>query len=224
MKKLVGLSLIAIIQISPALAVAAPTAELKLVGDIRPSACYSKFITGSPIDYGTLPASTLSATEPTKLPVRIAGFSVNCEAAVKFGIRVHDERSATTVTSLETVPGYGAAEKLGLGAADNGANIGAYSLEFLEGVVSIERLLSAKGSPLYSPDAGGTWVPYTAGGLKVDGGIYSIVEKGPATAPKSYFSMAVYYNVHAVIDKTDNLPITDEMKIDGLATFELIYL
>ena len=220
MKKLVGLSLIAIIQISPALAVAAPTAELKLVGKISPVACSPMFSTGSTIDYGTLPASTLSATEPTRLPVHTSQFAVFCGPAVKIVIRVQDERSATTVSSLETMPGYGSAEKLGLGVADNGANIGAYSLEYINLAVPQGQ----QGSPVYSPDAGVTWAPIAAGGLKVDGGLYAMAENASATTPHAYNSVTLTYKVHALIDKTANLPITDEIKIDGLATFEVIYL
>lgn len=201
----------------PVLASAATTADLKLIGTIVPAACAPNFTGGSTIDYGNIPAGTLNATAQTTLPEKTTKLTVTCDAPVKFAFSFVDDRSATVVTSLTTIPGALNEAKMGLGAADNGAKIGAYSLE-----ISNEAADTGTTRRLRSADAGATWVAF--GGQLIPTYLYGFGDSATAAAPSAHKSISVDVRVVAAVDKTSNLPITNQIKIDGLSTFEVKYL
>lgn len=216
-KKLMVMSLLASALTVPVLATAATTADLKLIGTIVPAACAPNFTGGSTIDYGNIPAGTLNATAQTMLPEKTTKLTVTCDAPVKFAFSFIDDRSATVVTSLTTISGAVNEAKMGLGAADNGAKIGAYSLE-----ISNEVADTGTTRRLRSSDAGTTWAAF--GGVMVPTYLYGFGDSATAAAPSAHKSVSVDVRVVAAVDKASNLPITNQIKIDGLSTFEVKYL
>lgn len=217
MKKFVTLGVVASALMVPMMASAATTADLKLIGTITPAACVPNFTGGATIDYGNIPASTLNATAQTLLPEKTTKLSVDCNAPVKFAFGLVDDRNATALTTLDTITGYPATAKFGLGAADNGAKIGAYSLQ-----ISNETADTGATRRLASADSGSTWAPF-GGGLTTTS-IVGFGNSATATVPSAHKSITVDLRVVAAVDKTANLPITNEIKIDGLSTFEVKYL
>lgn len=218
MKKIYALSFAASALLTPIFASAATTTELKLIGTIIPAACAPNFVGGSTIDYGNIPVGTLNVTEQTMLPEKHTSLSVTCDAPVKFALRASDERSATVVSTLATIDNYSASSKYGLGAAKNGAKIGAYSLK-------IDGETSGTGSTfrVVSSDGGNTWVRF-GGGLSASGISLIAFSDGTSNAPAAHKSVTMDVQVVAAIDKAENLPVTDEINIDGLATIEVVYL
>lgn len=212
----IKLSVIVCALLAPVLASAATTADLKLIGTITPAACVPNFTGGSTIDYGNIAATSLGATAQTTLPDKTTKLTVTCDAPVKFAFAVLDERSASAVTTLTTVPGSNP-QKFGLGTADDGSKIGAYSM-----IISNETAGSGVARRLESTDSGTTWTPFS--GIIREGSIIGFGNSATATAPGAHTSIAVDLMVGAAIDKSSNLPITNEIKIDGLATFEVKYL
>ena len=217
MKKFMTVSVIASTLMVPVLASAATTAELKLIGTITPAACVPNFTGGATIDYGNIPASTLNTTAQTMLPEKTTKLTVSCNAPVKFALAATDERSASAVTTLETIPNVEAASKFGLGAASNNAKIGAYSLQ-----ISNETADSGVTRRLRSLDSGATWVPF--GGAMRNDGIIGFGNSATATVPSAHTSIGVDVRVVAAVDKAENLPIASEIDIDGLTTIEVKYL
>lgn len=217
MKKFVTLGVIASALVLPVLASAATTADLKLIGTITPAACTPNFTGGTTIDYGNVPASTLSATAQTMLPEKTTKLSVTCTAPVKFALGLTDERSASAITTLNTIATYTADMKFGLGTASNGAKLGAYSLQ-----ISNEVPDSGATQRIYSTDGGSTWATFL-GGLST-ARLIGFSNSTTSTAPSAHTSMAMDVRVVAAIDKTSNLPITNEITIDGLSTIEVKYL
>ena len=213
MKKTMGYTLVASALMFPVMASAATTAELKLIGTITPVACEPVFTGGSTIDYGNILASSLSASEQTRLPDKATSLTVTCDAPVKFGFSLVDERSATAVPELNgtTSPMFG------LGAAANGASIGGYWLS-----ISNETADSGAVNRLQSTNGGTTWAAFT-GNIYADGSVVGFGD-GTAAAPTPHTSVAVDLGVYSFVDKTENLPITDTINIDGLATLEVKYL
>ena len=218
MKKIYALSFAASALLTPIFASAATTAELKLIGTIIPAACAPNFVGGSTIDYGNIPVGALNVTEQTMLPEKHTSLSVTCDAPVKFALSASDERSATVVSTLATIDGYTASAKYGLGTAENGAKIGAYSLQ-------IDNETSGTGSTfrVTSSDGGNTWVRF-GGGLSSDGAKLIGFSNGQNNAPAAHKSVTMDMRIVAAIDKAENLPVTDEINIDGLATIEVVYL
>jgi len=217
MKKLMALSVVASALMLPAFVNAATTADVKLIGTITPASCVPAFVGGNTIDYGHIASSSLNATAQTMLPEQTTKFSVTCDAPVKFAFSLVDERAATSVTTLNTISGYDATYKFGLGAADNGAKIGTYSLQ-----ISSETADSGATQRLFSVDGGATWATF-GGGLR-NNSIIGFAASSSATVPSPHKSIAVDVRVVAAIDKSANLPLTTDIKIDGLTTIEVKYL
>lgn len=217
MKKLMVLSVLASALTVPVMATAATTADLKLIGTITPAACTPNFTGGATIDYGNIPAGTLNVATQTLLPEKTTKLTVTCTAPVKFALTLTDDRSASAVTTLNTIATYTADMKFGLGAATNGAKIGAYSLQ-----ISNEAPDSGATQRLYSTDGGATWASFL-GGLST-ARLISFANSATSTTPAAHTSMAMDVKVVAAIDKASNLPITDEIKIDGMSTIEVKYL
>ncbi|WP_447775348.1 hypothetical protein [Variovorax boronicumulans] len=108
--------------------------------------------------------------------------------------------------------------KLGLGAV-NGKNIGAYSLQ-------MTKVTPDEGTThgLVSLDSGATWVNH--GGGIPGGGTVLIAYAGSAggMVPTAHTSITADIRVVTAIDKGSNLPLTQKIPLDGLLTFELVYL
>jgi hypothetical protein len=218
MKKLLALSVLSVSMLSSVVAHAA-TAELKLVGTITPSACVPNFTGGSTINYGNIPAGSLNANAQTSLPLAATKLSVVCDAPVKFAIKPFDERNATVATGVVPSAGVGVANNFGLGSAPDGANIGAYTLQLTGETsdVGTTRRLS-------SGNAGATWALF-GGYLSGSGNTLVAFSNGSNNSvPAAHTTVTADISISAAIDKSVNLPMADEIPIDGLATFEIVYL
>ncbi|MDP9909148.1 hypothetical protein J2W27_001250 [Variovorax boronicumulans] len=195
----------------------AESAELRIAGTITPTACTPVFTGGGVVDYGKIPAKSLNPTTQTNLPEKSIQLSMTCDAPVLFGFKTIDERAGTAVASLQT--GVGEPEtKFGLGTSD-GQKIGAYSMQIVSA--------TADGKPavtLFSKNGGTYWGPLNTGGLMADGGrLIAFVTNG-GTVPNAHKSATTDIRVTTVIDKSSNLPLTHAIPLDGLSTFELVYL
>ncbi|WP_397432127.1 DUF1120 domain-containing protein [Pseudomonas chlororaphis] len=216
MNKFVAVSVLSAMMLSPVAANAA-TADLRLIGTITPSACVPNFTGGATIDYGNIPSGSLNTTAQTMLPQKTTTLSVVCDAPVKFALKSTDERAASAITTLTTVAGVAANGKYGLGVAPGGVNIGAYTL-FLSGETSD----AGATRRLASDDGGTTWVPF--GGSVNSSRLIGFSDSASGTAPTAHTSVTVNVAVVAAVDQASNLPLTDDIVIDGLSTFEVVYL
>ncbi len=196
----------------------AESAELRITGTIVPSACKPAFSGGGVVDYGAMPAHSLNPTAQTTLADKSIQLTLTCEASALFAFKVLDERAATAVTSLETIPTYTAKMKFGLGAV-NAKNIGAYSLQ-----ITKETADQGATQHINSADGGATWSSF-AGGLTGDGSeIVSFAGSATGNVPGAHTSVTADIRVVTAIDKGSNLPLTQRIPLDGLSTFELVYL
>jgi type 1 fimbria pilin len=110
-------------------AFAAESADLSVKGVIRPSACSVALSNNGTVDYGTISAKSLSATDVTKLPDRDVTMTINCEAATKVGFKVVDNRDGTASDVLNPIdPAAKGGVPFGLGAVD-GKNLGGYGIQ-----------------------------------------------------------------------------------------------
>ena len=201
---------------------AADTAELKVKGVIRPSACTPSFTGTNVVDYGTISAKGLSATAANVLEEKTIAFTVTCDAATKVAVRAIDNKASTVVTGLMTAINSSLADKnaYGLGAA-GGKNIGAYSVRV------ITSSFTADGAtPDVVADAAnnGTWAKSASGRFNADGTNRQSFAATGATTPGAYKTMSGNLGVTAVLDKGANLPLTQNIDLDGSATIEVQYL
>ncbi|PLC03931.1 hypothetical protein CY658_17975 [Variovorax sp. RO1] len=220
MKKIATLAAVAgvaAVMMAP-LHASAERSELRITGAIVPSACTLAFAGGGVVDYGTIFASSLNQTGQTTLADKSTQLTLTCEAPALFAFKVIDEHAGTAVTSLTTVPAYDAKAKFGLGAVD-GKNIGAYSFK-------IENETSDHGATrqIFSLNGGANWT-LSAGGVAGDGSkLVAFTDSAAVNVPSPYTSVTADIRLVTAIDKGSNLPLTQKIPLDGLSTFELVYL
>lgn len=191
-------------------------ADLKVIGTIVPAACAPTFTGGDTIDFGNIPAGTLNVSTPTTLPVKSTTITVLCDAPTRFALTAVDNKATTIVPGINPIAGGSDAQSFGLGAV-GGTNVGVYALQI--------STTTADGTPaqrIRSLDAGATWGVY--GGLvTVRTGLLSIALTG-TTVPALMTTGTMDIKVTAVVDKATNLPLANDVPLDGSATFEVTYL
>lgn len=197
---------------------AASTTELKVIGVIKPPACTPSFSGGGVVDYGTIPASSLPAGQYKTLEKKQINFQVNCDAPVKMGVAFKDNRQASRVAGIVSAVSYDAREifNYGLGTVAN-KNVGGYALAWDSATTLGD---GAALDNIYS-DGGKNW--RRADGLDNNGSLYSFSAPG-AKVPVAMKSLKATINVQAVLNKPENLPLTQDVPLDGSATLELLYL
>ncbi len=196
----------------------AESAELRITGTIVPAACTPAFAGGGVVDYGNIPAGSLNQTAQTTLADKSTQLTLTCDAPALFAFKVVDDRAGTAVVSLETIPTYTENMKFGLGAA-GGKNIGAYSLQ-----ITGETSDQGATNHLASLDGGTTWSVF-GGGMVGDGSrLIGFGDSATGKTPSAHTSITADIRVVTAIDKGSNLPLTQKIPLDGLSTFEVVYL
>ncbi|WP_227460816.1 DUF1120 domain-containing protein [Cupriavidus pauculus] len=202
-------------------AFAAESADLAVKGVIRPSACSIALSNNGTVDYGTISAKSLSATDVTKLPDRDVTMTINCEAATKVGFWVNDNRQGTASFILEDIdPAAWAVYPLGLGAVD-GKNLGAYEIQARVADATADG--AAVGDVVYASNA-------NSGSLSDNGNytdVNSVVSWSDTEggAPHAYKTISQVLRIVGGLNSTANLPsLTSNVELDGSATITLAYL
>ncbi|WP_368639856.1 DUF1120 domain-containing protein [Castellaniella ginsengisoli] len=201
-------SLIATAAATPMLASAASSAQLKVTGTIAPAACSITMPGGATVDYGKIAASTLNATADTKIEEKIrAKVSITCSAPTLFAIKVTDERPGTAITrNGDTYPLYG------LGTQHN-VKVGGYGLDLLNSQADGKSV-----SIMRKPAEAADWEtgPKT---YAIPGSLLAF--GGPAVASTT---ANADIRVRTYVAPSRDLPLAEETPLDGLASFELVYL
>jgi len=211
--------------------------DLKLNGQIVPSACMASFNNGGVIDYGRIRADSLSRLGYTKLGIKTIKFNINCVERTVVGFGLLTGRPGTLAGNLEIWPGFGMspidfndfngpikAEEAfvtGIGLDSKGNKIGGIGLnlntaqEFLvDGEYNYELLVQII-------DTNFSWKSRNQFLL---GGLEYAVGFGSSPDPKEFKTLSGDIHVHAYLNKADELDLSQEINLDGLVTFELKYL
>ena len=205
-----------------ALNASAQSVDLKVTGTITPAACLPTIAGGGTVDFGKINASDLNQTSPTSFSEH-RGFQIACDAATKVAIKITDNRSDSRVVGI--VPGAPAVPEVHFGLGKAGTtNIGSYVI----GLPMLEN--TADGNPadiLKSEDGGSTWTAYGISGnilaKNSTVGLYSWASRG-GVQPIALENLSTTLVVLAAVDRGSNLPLGDEITLDGSATIELVYL
>ncbi|WP_343583809.1 DUF1120 domain-containing protein [Herbaspirillum sp.] len=201
---------------------AGPSTELKVVGVIKPVACTPTIGNGTAVvDYGTITAGSLAAGQNKVLDPMEVPFTISCEAPVKMAVTAIDNRASSKVTGLASRVSASATETgmFGLGSA-SGKNIGAFHFTMKQGSftgdgVSVDTIGSINSA---TP----SWSKSGNGGMSTD----RMLSWAPAgtTTPGSYKLISGTIGVTAVLNKPENLSLTQDINLDGSATIEVKYL
>ena len=213
---------IAIAALASAAASAGPTTELKVTGVIKPVACTPTIGAGSAVvDYGNIAAGSLATGANKVLDTKEVPFSITCEAPVKMAVTAVDNKAASKVNGLASLVSATATEAsmFGLGAA-GGQNIGAFHFSMKQGSFTGDgAAVDTIGSAV---SATPSWSKVNAGGMTT-GRMLSWAPAG-GTAPGAYQTISGTLSVTAVLNKPENLNLTQDINLDGSATIEVKYL
>lgn len=201
----------------------AQSVDVQVIGTITPGACNPILAGGGVIDYGNIPASTLSMTAFNRLPERTVAFSITCNAPTRVAVRTRDNRTASQVPGIVATisPGYTDVFNFGLGTV-SGANVGGYIVTMKPGT------FTADGATVFTVisvtnGAGSTWLD-TNGVVWHSAPILASWSDTLRGQPIAFSSLSGELVVTVVLNRGDALPLGDEVPLDGLATLELVYL
>lgn len=199
---------------------AAGMVPMEVVATLTPAACTPMLSGGGVADYGLMNANILRQGQVTALPAMSMSFSVNCDAAAKFSIKVIDNRSASLVPGIVAAGSgdgtLGDDYNFGLGSA-SGRNVGGYLIRFMPntytGDYQAVKLMS-------SPD-GNTW--NDAGNGVASKRLQFSWGAGNGSVD-AYKAVSGRLSVQPYVNKAENLPLSQDIPLDGSATLELHYL
>jgi len=204
--------------------------DVKVIGQIVPAACTANVSGGATVDYGTMPASTLTADDFTMLPVKTLDLSIACEAPLKIALKAQDMRSESIVTltgknwDMKASTVAAGDKALGLGTAE-GKNIGAWAMWMEPASVKADGNTVDALDTTGTPTSSSTWTKSAGGAtwLATSGAYTSWGETGTVT-PVALTTLTGTLSVQAGINKASELDLSKPVSLDGLATLQVFYL
>ncbi|EML2224515.1 TPA: DUF1120 domain-containing protein [Klebsiella aerogenes] len=213
---------------------AADSFSIYVTGKIVPAACQAVFAGGDTFDYGSLPASSLSLTVETLLPVKSTAFSVRCSAPMKMAFRLTDNRAGTQIQWASTYISLvgesyinGGAVWLGLGTDSKGQPLGAWLARLSE--------MKADGKPVaaitnVTPNLEDAWVYANPEDMvfKNYPGPYATSVGNPdhsiGSSPLAFTVLNGTLEVQAAVAPSSTLDLVRPVQLDGSITIEMVYL
>ncbi len=205
-----------------------PTLDLKVTGKIMSPSCTPIFSGDGIVDFGTIDPAKLSPTADTMLDQAIeTQLDITCAAPAKVAFTVQDMRVSSIPSSFDDMPvgndfgngiGGGKTNTHAFGLGMTGSNtIGVYGLRITEALGDNDTKLTI----LTSEDKL-TWSSFPDGVniLNKVSWNYSFGD----TAPVANKNFKVKISVNAAVNDTTTMPVNDEITLDGLSTFTLVYL
>jgi type 1 fimbria pilin len=187
-------------------AFAASSTSLTVTGIITPVACTPSLSKGGLVNNGKISAGDLNPTRSTLVGKHPLQLTVACDAPARFALDPIDNRAGTGIVS----------GMFGLGLTDDGEKLGYVQ-------VAVKNAL-ADGQPaqaIDSDDGGATWnrTPVTSPGY-----LLSVGSATDSSVPIAVEDLTMDFEVWTLIAPADSLTLTDEVVMDGSATFEMKYL
>lgn len=216
MKKMLGVTVGALCLVASIGAHATNVAELIVRGTIKPVACNLSLAGSGIVDYGTIPASSLSPTNFTPLAAKTVGLNISCgQSPAQFRVALSDLKSASKVAGILGA-GFSEAQNYGLGLANN-KRTGGYS-------VTLKNLQSSSGvlNPIMRTSQGAAW-QNSDGKVAQSPAQYSW-RSGTTAVPASITSLTGTLEVKAVINRTNDLDLTRDVTLDGRTSLSVDYI
>lgn len=187
-------------------ALAASTTDLTVKGLIVPSACTPSLSSAGLVDHGKISVGDLKPTAITYLQPVSVQLSVDCEAKTLLALMPTDNRKASGIGPYN----------YGIGLVD-GKKLGAYSLVY-------DNVLADGETPrmLMSWDSGTTW--QSADDSDMWDFFLSVGDVAGPRIPVPVQNLSMDLSIRTYIHPTQNLPVAQEMIIDGSATIAVHYL
>ncbi|CRM33930.1 hypothetical protein [Pseudomonas sp. 37 R 15] len=216
MKKMLGVTVGTLCLIASIGAHATSVAQLIVRGTIKPVACNVSLGAGGVVDYGNIPASSLSGVQPTPLAAKTVSMNLNCgQKGAQFRVMLTDLQAASKVPNILGA-GFTEVQNYGLGM-EGGKRTGGYS-------VTLKDLRSSGGtlSPITRSADTGAW-QNSDGKVAQSPAQYSW-RSGSAAVPASITTLTGTLEVKAVINRTQDLDINRDITLDGRTNISVDYI
>ncbi|MHC8405991.1 DUF1120 domain-containing protein [Pseudomonas sp. TMB3-21] len=188
-------------------AFAAPGADLTVTGLITPSACTPELSNGGVVDHGKISIKDLAWN--TKLEKVTLQLKVDCAASTFFAIKSTDNRKGSA-----TNDGWDTPSLYGLGLSADNQKLGNYGLTMENAIADgTDRLLieSANGNTWFHASPDTVWQP---------GWMRSV--SAPGYIPAAVQNLLADLVIATTVRKPTMT--TDEIRLDGSATLDVVYL
>lgn len=195
---------------------AASIVDLAVTGLITPTACTPQLSDGAVIDYGKISQQDLKVDRSTRLPVKPLHVNIACNAPNRFALRMHDNRDGSAMVNSEIY--------YGLGLDHSGNRIGLYSMTFDPLQTVVDSTAQAYGTE--STTGGLAWRTANLNPISIGANSYlGFTDTAGSTAgPSAIQTLSSTVKVETLINATQNLDVSRETALDGLATLEVVYL
>ncbi|WP_321358643.1 DUF1120 domain-containing protein [Pseudomonas extremaustralis] len=195
---------------------AASIVDLAVTGLITPTACTPQLSDGAVIDYGKISQQDLKVDRSTRLPVKPLHVNIACNAPNRFALRMHDNRDGSAMVNSEIY--------YGLGLDHSGNRIGLYSMNFDPLQTVVDSTAQAYGTE--STTGGLAWRTANLNPISIGANSYlGFTDTAGSTAgPSAIQTLSSTVKVETLINATQNLDLSRETALDGLATLEVVYL
>lgn len=196
-------------------AMAASSVDLTVVGTITPSACTPTLSNGGLVDNGKVSAQDFPEYGEKLLPKSSLRLEVGCDTPVMMALKSTDNRLGSARPQNGDPEGE-ERSGFGLGRASNGQKIGRYELATINATaddIPVGVIESWDGEKwFYAPD-NSAWQP---------GWMRTANSTSGVPVPMTKFSTDVV--VLTILAPKRNLPLAEEIHIDGSATLDVFYL
>lgn len=205
-------------------AMAAEQASIKVIGTIKPGSCDISINGDTVLDYGDINSATLNAATATELATKTTKLNVDCTAPTLFAIRSADIAEGASEGVAEAI-GESAVKNqnrwfsLGKTAADK--IIGGYNVATRTSTALVDN--ATPNAFLYSLTEGVSWTSGASQYFLNDGSELlswgDLEIKTPVVAKNVTLSL----NITPSIAPVNTLGSIDDVKLDGNATFDVVY-
>jgi type 1 fimbria pilin len=190
---------------------AASSVDLNVTGTITPSACTPTLSAGGVVDHGKISVQDLHPNLETTMPDVTLQLAVSCEASTLVAVKSTDNRPGTSTEW------GGGTSNFGLGLAGGDKKVGRYALTLINALaddVPLAMIESVDGKTWFDAPPGTVWQP---------GWMRSLANAADTTpVPMQSFKADVV--ISSTLNYKRDLPVTEEILIDGSATLDIVYL
>lgn len=206
----------------------ADSVDLQITGTIINPAC-TLMLDNTVIDFGHVNYSSMNAHSPTQLGSKKVNLTITCSGAAMAGFNVVDGRRDSLPDNLVTVENAGVNNQpsdsetlvFGLGriSGERGNGLGVYTI-----AVDTPTADGTRDTLIYRKGSMGNWQSLSSGLFNSVNQIDTVAIQG-TTVPVPFNQAIFPLKITAALDSTTHLgSISEDTKLDGQATFNIIYI
>lgn len=191
--------------------------ELSLRARVVPAACVPSLSNGGVVSYGTLSAKELKVDRETVLATKTLLFSVACDAATPFAVRMQDNRNGSATGGTDETS-YG----LDLDGAGN--KIGRFYVQADPANFSADTLTTLFRTD--STTAGRAWSNSSSQAIPLGANSYlGFTDRaGDNGGPVSIQNLSGSLQIRAILAPSQTMDLRNDVHLNGSGTIEIIYL